>query len=81
MADTRKDEPETEHKLPGVNGSRRQRERWQLTREKILMSCGLILIGYETIVSPALAQPFHFEVLLAGLALCGVSVSQWGDKK
>ena len=57
------------------------RERWLLTREKILMVAGLLLIAYESIVPDLSGEPFHFEILLAGLALCGVSIAQWSDKQ
>lgn len=64
-----------------ANKTSGNRERWLLTREKILMICGLCLIGYEAIFADILGQPFHFEILLAGLALCGVAIGQWGDKQ
>lgn len=64
------------------NGQRRRaQERWPLTKEKILMFCGLGLIIYESTLAERLGSQFHFEILLAGLALCGVSIAQWGDKK
>lgn len=56
------------------------RQSWQLTREKILMVFGLTLISATFVVS-LLGFPFHFEFLLCGLALCGISIAQWGDKK
>lgn len=59
----------------------KKRTAWSIQKEKILMFCGLILIGYESIVSSIIGQPFHFEILLAGLALCGISLTQWGDKQ
>jgi hypothetical protein len=55
-------------------------EQWKLTREKILMTCGLVLIGASFVNSEIFANPFHFEFVLAGLALCGISIAQWGDK-
>jgi hypothetical protein len=58
-----------------------QRERWQLTREKILMFFGLAMFVYEAVIVEAIGQRFHFEILIAGMALCGVSIAQWGDKK
>jgi hypothetical protein len=60
-----------------VNGS----NAWSITKEKILFFAGLAIIAYEIIVPELLGEPFHFEVLITGLALCGVSVTQWGDKK
>lgn len=52
-----------------------------MTREKILMFVGLGLIIFESALAERLGDVFHFEIVLAGLALCGVSIAQWGDKK
>lgn len=57
------------------------RTTWQLTKEKILMCSGLMLIGAEFINGEILGRTFHGEFLLAGAALCGVSIASWGDKK
>lgn len=54
---------------------------WRITKEKILMFSGLTLIGFEAITADVLGGTFHIEIVLAGLALCGVSITQWGDKK
>jgi hypothetical protein len=56
-------------------------KQWLLTKEKILMFAGLIIIFAEAVSTEVFARPFHFEFLLAGLALCGISITQWGDKK
>jgi hypothetical protein len=50
-------------------------------REKILLVAGLVVIIYEVAIAEALGRQFHFEVLIAGLALCGISITQWGDKR
>lgn len=55
--------------------------RWRLTREKLLMFCGLALICAEFVNAEILGGSFHYEFLIGGLALCGISVAQWGDKK
>lgn len=70
MTDERKDK-----------GRRNGQQQWRLTREKILMFCGLILIGSEFINAEVRAGTFHVEFLLGGLALCGISIAQWGDRK
>lgn len=57
------------------------RTKWQLTKEKILMWSGLVLIAAEFVNSEVLGRSFHGEFLLAGAALCGVSIASWGDKK
>ena len=54
---------------------------WSLTRQKILMFAGLLLVGAEFVNAEILAGTFHLEFLLGGLALCGVSITQWGDKR
>jgi len=53
---------------------------WKITKEKILFFSGLVLIGFEAITPFFSSTAFRFEVVLAGLALCGVSIAQWGDK-
>jgi hypothetical protein len=58
-----------------------RRAQWQLTREKILMFFGLMLIGAEFTNAELLGGTFHVEFLLGGLALCGISIAQWGDKR
>lgn len=65
----------------GNGNGKRGRDTWNLHREKILMSAGLILIGASFIVTEVLHGPFHIEFLLGGLTLCGVSITQWGDRK
>lgn len=51
------------------------------TRERVLMVAGLIVIGVELVNSEVLGGVFHFEFLIAGLALCGISITSWGDKQ
>lgn len=67
-------------RTPG-NGNGNGRERWRLTREKILMTCGLLLIGAEFVNAEVRGATFHLEFLIGGLALCGISIAQWGDKR
>ena len=63
------------------NGRRRgDGHRWSVTKEKILMASGLAIIFAEFISAEVFGDPFHFEFLLVGLTLCGVSITQWGDK-
>lgn len=66
--------PSRQHERDGA-------QRWKLTKEKILMFAGLIVIFSELLTSEVFEKPFHFEFLLAGLALCGISIAQWGDKQ
>jgi hypothetical protein len=54
---------------------------WKNTKEKVLLSFGLGLIAVETINAEVFSGTFHLEFLLAGLALCGVSIAQWGDRE
>jgi hypothetical protein len=62
------------------NGNNRQ-QQWHLTREKILMFFGLALIAFEAINSEIRGGAFHYEFLVCGLALCGISIAGWGNKK
>ena len=53
---------------------------WRLTKEKILLTAGLTLIAAEFAASEFFNRPYHIEFLLAGLALCGVTITQWAAK-
>lgn len=64
-----------------VNGNGNGNTKWQLTKEKILMFSGLILCLAEFISAEIFSRPFHFEFLILGAALCGVSIASWGDKR
>lgn len=61
--------------------NRNGRRKWPITKEKILMFCGLVLIGAEFINAELRGDSFHYEFLICGLALCGISIAQWGDKR
>lgn len=50
-------------------------------RESILMVAGLALIGASFIVTEIQGGPFHVEFLVGGLALCGIGIAQFGDKR
>ena len=63
------------------NNHNNGRRRWILTREKILMASGLTVIAFQLFAAEPLGYTFRLEFLLAGLALCGVSIAQWGDHK
>lgn len=52
-----------------------------MRREQILMFFGLCLIAAEFINAEVRGATFHYEFLLGGLALCGISLAQWGDRK
>lgn len=53
---------------------------WRLTREKILMALGVLVISGEFVNAELRGGTFHMEFLFTGLALCGISIAQWGDK-
>lgn len=63
------------------NGNGNGAKRWKAQREKILFFCGLAIIGFELINAELLGGVFHPEFLLAGAALCGISITNWGDRK
>lgn len=65
----------------GKNGNGRRESQWRLTKEKILMFSGLIVIFSELVNAEVAGHTFHFEFLIAGLALCGISIASWGDKR
>lgn len=62
-----------------ADGPRRGPLRFR--RETALMIAGLVVIFIEVINAEVLGRTFHYEFLIAGLALCGVSITQLGDRK
>jgi hypothetical protein len=54
---------------------------WEITREKILMVAGLFIATTELVISVVDPAAFHYEFLIFGGSLCGISIAQWGDKK
>lgn len=64
------------HELSKLNGN-----GWKVTKEKILMFFGLALIALEAALAAiGTAGPLTWQFVIAGLALCGISITQWGDK-
>jgi hypothetical protein len=57
--------------------------KWRLTKEKILMFSGIALIWYAAIsvLTFNVSIVGAGQILLAGLACCGVSIARWGDKQ
>jgi hypothetical protein len=53
---------------------------WKATKEKVLLTAGLSLIGFSAAVSVFASAAFRYELVIAGLALCGVGLAQWGDR-
>lgn len=51
------------------NGTKRRRE-W------ILFGFGLLIFFYEVVAVTSFGKPFHFEILLGGLACAGVGITQ-----
>jgi len=62
------------------NGHRDDEGRWKLQKDKILLASGLVLIG-ATFVSYVVIREVRYEFLMTGLALCGLGIAQWGDRK
>lgn len=62
-------------KEPGVNSW------WKRNKEIILTFFGLTLIGFEAINAEIRGGSFHYEFLICGLALCGIAIAGWGDKR
>ncbi len=55
-------------------------DKWKALREKILMFCGLGIIGGEFVNAELFRGTFHYEFLVVGAALCGISIAQFGDR-
>lgn len=63
------------------NGSaQRGKQKW-LSWENTFRFAGLSLLLAETVNAEFLGGTFHSEFLLAGLALCGISIAQGWDKR
>jgi hypothetical protein len=58
-----------------------QVKRGLLTRENVLFVVGLAIIIFEVINAEVLDNPYHYEFLVLGAALCGVSITQLGDRR
>ena len=67
--------------LPSDGGNGNRRSPWWHKRENILLVLGITIIMGSFINSEVLGRTFHYEFLLAGLALCGVGLAQLGDKR
>lgn len=63
------------------NNQNGKKQKWLLTREKVLFVSGLLLTFSSFINADIRGGTFHYEFLIGGLALCGISITQWGDKK
>lgn len=57
------------------------RRRSHFSKENILFALGIAVIIFEVIHAEVLGRPFHYEFLIAGLALCGVSITQMADRR
>jgi len=56
-------------------------DRWKVTKEKFLMFSGLFSFFFQLVHVQVLGGVLHYEFLLGSLALCGVSIAWWSDKK
>lgn len=56
-------------------------KRWKHKKEQILLGSGLGLIMASFVNADILGNTFHPEFVLAGLALCGIGIAQWFDRK
>jgi len=56
-------------------------DKWRLTKEKILLALGAVILIGEFVNSEIFQRPYQREYVLAALALCGVAITQWVDKK
>lgn len=63
------------------NGRNGNGGRWKIRREQLLLAAGLLLIMSEFINAEIRGGTFHVEFLLVGGALCGISITQWADRK
>lgn len=42
---------------------------------------GVVIIIFETVNAELLGRSFHYEFLVLGAALCGIGITQLGDKR
>lgn len=59
--------------------NKKKESKWN--RANVLMAVGLVILFASWVNSEALGNTFHFEYLVVAAAFCGVSITQWGDKK
>lgn len=57
------------------------RRRTWFSKENILFLLGVAIVVFEVVHAEVLGHPFHYEFLIAGLALCGVSITQLADRR
>lgn len=50
-------------------------------RENLLMVLGIAIIVGSFVNSEVLGRTFHMEFLIVGAALCGVGITQLGDRR
>lgn len=58
-----------------------QKKLWNLKREKILLTLGILVIVFEVINAEVLGRTFHAEIFWGGLALCGIGIIQAVDRR
>lgn len=52
-----------------------------MTKERLFTIFGLGILVFELVNAEAFGRPFHYEFLIAGLALCGIGIAQIGDRR
>jgi hypothetical protein len=77
----RKRKPDDLSGWGGDDGRDDPTKAWKLTREKALLGAGLMVIFASFINSEVLDGTFHREYLIAALALCGISITTWLDRR
>jgi hypothetical protein len=66
------------HSRSGDQLPMKRRSLW--SRENILFIVGIGIIVFEVINAEVLSRPYHYEFLVLGGALCGVGITQYGDR-
>jgi hypothetical protein len=64
-----------------TNGSGHGSNKWNATKEKILLIAGLVCLGVYMGAFIFYDRKFPIEFLLLIAAMFGLSIAAWGDKK
>lgn len=65
------------HRVTGTGGN----NGWERKKDLILFFTGIAAFVFVIGVMPILNYDFHFEYLIAALAVLGIPLARYGDKK
>lgn len=66
---------------PPRKSNEEERDRWALTKDKLLVYVGLVFAAATFVWSEVLAHDLHYEWLVFSAALCGLGIMHGLDRK